>query len=498
MTISSMGGASEGEYRELFENMRDALYISGIDGKFVDVNMAAVEMLGYGSREEMLGIDIARDFYYNESEMEKIRNEVAERGYVKDFETRVKKKDGRKLIVLETCRERRDDGGMLMGYEGIIHDITERKKAEEVRDSLYRISEAVHSTRDFDELLRSIHKIVNGLMPAKNFFIALFDASSGTFSLPYFADEYGEKPPSEKLWNGLTGYVLRTGRAMLVTPEIFNELMDREEVERISTPSVCWVGVPLKIKDKIIGVLAVQSYTEGVIFSEKDKRVLEFVSKQVAMAIERKRDEESIVQLNDMLRLINKIMRHDILNDLNVINGMIEVYIDDRDEEFLQKALKRINKSVELVRRMRELELLLSSGKEKRKYGVREVINDVIGNYDAAFSVEGDCTVMADEAFHSVIDNIVRNAVVHGGASKVDISVRGIDGECEIHIADHGKGIPDNIKERIFDERFKHGDTGGTGLGLYIVKKTIERYGGSIRVEDNKPGAIFVIKLKCG
>jgi len=251
--------------------------------------------------------------------------------------------------------------------------------------------------------------------------------------------------------------------------------------------------VPLRVKDKIIGVIAVQSYTEGIKFSEKNKHVLEFVSTQVAMAIERKRAEREIVELNEMLRLINKIMRHDILNDLNVIGGMMELYSEEGDRNFLEGAFNRINKSVELIRSMRELELLLSSGRELRECNAGDIVNSVVNNYDVDFNITGNCTVMADEAFHSVIDNIVRNAVVHGGTDRIDITM----GDGEIRIADYGKGIPDEIKEKVFDERFRYGGTGGTGLGLYIVKKTIERYGGSIRVEDNKPGgAVFVIKLK--
>jgi len=217
----------------------------------------------------------------------------------------------------------------------------------------------------------------------------------------------------------------------------------------------------------------------------------------VAMAIERKRAEREILELNEMLHLVNKIMRHDILNDMNVIRGMVEIYSEDGDKELMERAFRRIDKSVELIRRMRDLEMLLSSGKELGEYSTREIAESVAGNYDAEFNITGDCTVMADEAFHSVMDNIVRNAVVHGGTDKIDIIIESRGKECDIRIADHGKGIPDEIKEKIFNERFRHGETGGTGLGLYIVKKTIERYGGSIRVEDNKPkGTVFVIKLK--
>ena len=211
---------------------------------------------------------------------------------------------------------------------------------------------------------------------------------------------------------------------------------------------------------------------------------------------ERKKAEERINQLNDALRLINKIMRHDILNDLQIANSSLEIYSEGKDEKFMEKAVERINKSIALISMMREFEAMVSSGEELKEYSVRSVVDEIIGNYDVKFNVEGDCTVRADEAFHSVIDNIVRNAIVHGGTDKIDITIDGKDNACRIRIADYGKGIPDEIKERIFDERFMYGETGGTGLGLYIVKKTIERYGGSIRVEDNKPqGAVFVIEL---
>jgi len=211
----------------------------------------------------------------------------------------------------------------------------------------------------------------------------------------------------------------------------------------------------------------------------------------------RKKAEERISQLNDTLRLINKIMRHDILNDLQIANGSLELYTEKSDKKFVEKAMQRINRSIELIEMMRNFESMVSSGKELKEYSVKKVVEDVIKDYDVKFNIKGDCTIMADEAFRSVIDNIVRNAIEHGGTDKIDISIESTGDKCEIRIADYGKGIPDEIKKRIFDERFRYGETGGTGLGLYIVKKTVERYGGSIHVEDNEPrGAVFAIRLK--
>ena len=165
------------------------------------------------------------------------------------------------------------------------------------------------------------------------------------------------------------------------------------------------------------------------------------------------------------------------------------------DERLKQKAENAINKSVSLIEQMRELENALVSDEVLAGKSLRSVAESVVKNYpDIKFSITGDCTVLCDDAIYSVIDNIVRNAVVHGKTERIDIT---IDDNCEMRIADYGKGIPSDVKDKIFEEGESFGDTRGSGLGLYIVKKVMERYGGEITVEDNKPkGAVFVLKFK--
>src|SRR5213076_953521 len=98
--------------------------------------------------------------------------------------------------------------------------------------------------------------------------------------------------------------VLRTGQPLLVTPELHAELERRGEVELIGPPSIDWVGVPLKIGDRAIGVLAAQTYTPVVRYRDTEKHVLQFVSTQVAMAIERKRTEEQLHESERKYRLL--------------------------------------------------------------------------------------------------------------------------------------------------------------------------------------------------
>ncbi len=147
---------------------------------------------------------------------------------------------------------------------------------------------------------------------------------------------------------------------------------------------------------------------------------------------------------------------------------------------------------------MRELENLISSHDGIKLIEIRDVIDNVITNYNYLdFNVQGKCTALVDNAISSVFDNIISNAAIHGKTDKIDIKIKSKEDQCEVRIADYGSGIPDSIKEKIFDERFKYGETGNTGIGLYIVKRAIEHYGGKISVEDNKPnGSVFILKFR--
>ena len=172
---------------------------------------------------------------------------------------------------------------------GFTVDITERKRVEKVQAALYRISEAAHTARNLDELFRQTHAIIGELMPAQNFYIALYDAAADLLTFPYHADEFDKDWPPLRPGKGLTGHVLRTAKPFLGSHEKMEHLRQTGEVVPLGTPSVDWLGVPLIVEDTVLGVLAVQTYTEAIRYTDNDKDLLMFVSAQVAMAIDRKR-----------------------------------------------------------------------------------------------------------------------------------------------------------------------------------------------------------------
>ena len=119
----------------------------------------------------------------------------------------------------------------------------------------------------------------------------------GDDRFPYFVDEADITPPEVKEAKTLTDYVLRTGEPLLASPAVFSDMVERGEVEMVGSPSVDWLGVPLKKQGKAFGVLVVQSYDPAVRFAEADKDILTFVSHQIASALERKRAEARIEHL---------------------------------------------------------------------------------------------------------------------------------------------------------------------------------------------------------
>jgi diguanylate cyclase (GGDEF)-like protein/PAS domain S-box-containing protein len=168
-----------------------------------------------------------------------------------------------------------------------------RRKGEDVQ-VLYKISEATLKASTLEQLFQSIHSIIQELIPAQNLYFALYDSASDTLTFPYLVDEH-DRYQARKGGRGLTEYVLNTGEPLSAPPEVLDELVQQGLVERLGTPSVDWFGVPLKTKNKVLGVVAVQSYSEDIRFGEEERNILIFVSTQVALAIERKQTEEALV-----------------------------------------------------------------------------------------------------------------------------------------------------------------------------------------------------------
>ena len=244
----------------------------------------------------------------------------------------------------------------------------------------------------------------------------------------------------------------------------------------------------------------VQDYlVKGKIDSEILARSIKYAVERKKLEMDYRKQKKELEEIVDTLKTINDILKHDLSNILSTAEIALEGLSELESNDMIKIAVKSIKKSIDLIRQMRELEYLDSRDRNLKTYCLRSIIENVAKNYEFIhFSIDGDCRVLADEALSSVIDNIIGNAVIHGKTDRIDVIIRRNKDFCEIRIADYGRGIPEDVKNRIFEKGFRYGERGQSGLGLYIVKKVVEKYGGEITVEDNFPsGTVFVIRLKC-
>ena len=211
----------------------------------------------------------------------------------------VRARTDRRLQELNRDLERRiaERTAELQGSNGRLkNEIAERTRAEAVQRALFGISEAVHSAEDLPHLYERIHAIIGSLMPARNFYLALLEPETGRIHFPYHRDEQDPPPPPRCGRKGMTEYVLRTGRAMLADLEEIRKLREAGEYEQTGHPAAIWLGVPLQDQGRTFGVMAVQDHRNPRAFGEEDKRLLNFVAGQTALAIERKRSEAELRQ----------------------------------------------------------------------------------------------------------------------------------------------------------------------------------------------------------
>ncbi len=334
---------SELQYRTALDSMGDAIHIVDNELRLILFNKAFRrwnEELGLET--DVIGRTVFEAFPFLPDSVRDEYQKVFDTGEILITEESTKIA-GRELIT-ETRKIPIFQEGKVVRIITAIRDITERKRAEKVQTAIYRISEATPSVQNLEELFHSIHTIISELMPARNFYIVVYDETTEKVSFPYFVDKYDKTPAPKKLGRGMTEYVLRTGKPLLAPRKAIEDLAKKGEIEIFGTLPVCWLGVPLKILEKTIGVLVVQSYTEDVRFGEEEKDILTFVSEQVAMAIERKRAEEQRRESEEQHRKVIENICKFVPDGLLVFTDKLNLFLKNKAfQDIIQKYSAKLN-----------------------------------------------------------------------------------------------------------------------------------------------------------
>jgi PAS domain S-box-containing protein len=226
----------------------------------------------------------------------------------------------------------------------------------------------------------------------------------------------------------------------------------------------------------------------------------------------RKEQERRLHERAEQLAVLNRIVRHDITNEMNVVTGWLEILRDDIPPELRERLDKVIDTGehvIELTDTVSDVMAVLEKDGEfeLQPVSLRDVLSTELDKVDSTH--EGatidrpetipDAAVRANEMLSSVFQNLLNNAVQHNDKETphVDVRVATTPETVEVRIADNGPGVPPDRREELFGRGEKGLDSDGTGVGLYLVERLTNAYGGSVTVEDNDPeGAVFVVRLE--
>lgn len=413
----------------------------------------------------------------------------------------------------------------------LIKDITTEFRQEKINKLLLNISQLEYESENLTQLYRTIQDELNNLFDANNLYIVLFDKFRMSLGLAYLSDTHNIEENYPK-GNTIALWIAKTGKSVILNDKQLKRLQKKHNLEFYGPQAKCWMGVPLKIKTDIIGVIAVQNYDSTNAYTREDLDVLKFISTQIATSIQRKENEVELVLAKEKAEESDKLksaflanMSHEIRTPMNAILGFSElvarpniqpekreVYtqhivsngkllltlvddiIDLAKIEAGQLKIKRNTSNVDEL--LTELQHICIAEKKRLKKDNIQIVRES--------NKEGAPQWLLCDGFRlkQILLNLLSNALKFTFIGSIEFGYEiPNNATIQFYVRDSGIGISKEQQQIIFD-RFRQADDsatrqfGGTGLGLAISKKLVELMGGRIWVESKQNfGSTFYFTL---
>ncbi|KXB07209.1 hypothetical protein AKJ51_01855 [candidate division MSBL1 archaeon SCGC-AAA382A20] len=484
-------------YKKAVQSSGDSIYMIDRDHRYVFANGEHISrLLDDGkipsrNKDEVVGRKYAE--IHSDEETDALKDNVGrvlEKGKPVTKEYEFNTVDRWSSRTYSPVKDR--ESGEIEGVIVVSEDITERKKAEEKVRELHETAYKLEGVGSKDEICQIAVDAAEEILEFSFCSIDLLEEGGKlvvkAVSTEVGSGDYWEKYPEEA---GIAGETLLNNESYLV-----DDLHTKEDAEPVKEEYRSAISVP--IKDK--GVFQAIS-TETRHFDERDLELAELLMDHVSEALER-------VQTAEREEFLHSILRHDVRNKAQIIRGYLELLkesdLSEKQEELVEKARRGSENGIDIIEKVRTLREV----EEKEKIGevsVGPVIKNVIGEWESQASEKGisiehegvECKVRGGPLLEELFSNLIENSIVHSGCEEIRISSEETEDECIVTVEDGGCGISEEDKDKVFDRGFKKGETGGSGLGLYLVKRIAKGYGGSIEVRDSElGGAKFVVHLE--
>ena len=527
---------AEEKYRLLFEQVQEGVFVATPEGKLLDCNDAFIRMLGHGSREDVLALNVDTELYASHEQREVFRREVELHNYVRNFEVTLRRKDGTLLTAMESSFATRNAEGKIERYQGFLLDMTEKKRAEdEIRrrnrelNALNAMAVIATQSFDLDEILNLTLRQVITLLGAETGSIYLCDLDETTFRRRAgWGQRSAERARlSEIRFTEGFGELVTRSRTEVITSDYLPHL-PAQVAEFIRADGLAsWIWVLLWGKDKPIGIMGISS-RESREYTSNDESLLVAIGRQLSTTIEKVRlYEETCRAYEDLRRAQEQLLQsekmsavgqliagvaHELNNPLTAILGYAQLLesegLGERAADFVSKLFKQAQRTHRVVQNL--LSFARQRKPQKEQVDICKVLDETLAlrDYDLKVNdikVERDIEaeippVTADphqleQVFLNIINNGVDAMLESGRVGTLKVRVYTQEGTVITEFQDSGPGIKE--PNRIFDPFYTTKSVGkGTGLGLSICYGIIKEHGGDISARNREDGgAIIEVRL---
>jgi len=526
---------SEAKFRSLFLSANDSIFLMK-GGKFIDCNPKTLKL--FKCKEEDIIGHSPEEFSpkYQEdgslsSESANQKINAAIQGKPQFFKWIHKQKNGttfdaevslNKLIISDEVY-----------IQAIVRDTTEQIRKEKEQTLLYNISNAVNLTQNLEKLIEIIQEELGKIIDTTNFFIALYDEKTESISLPYHKDKKNNSS-SFPIGKTLSAYVINTKKSLFGTKDTFRKLEELGEIDNPGEYPEIWIGVPLKVEQKVIGILVVQSYTDALAYTIADVKMLEFVSDQISISVNRSKTLsnlkialEKATESDRLKSAFLATMSHELRTPLNAVIGFSEMISADLPLDDIVEFSQIIHNSgnqllhiiedifditlieagnVEIVFEEVELKPIMDKINESIKIEQHRLTkNDLTVNYTNAGNNEEIILNTDPSKLKQILINLTKNAIKFTEKGTVNYGYTIIKSKgkplLRFYVEDTGIGISEENLTMIFDmfRQVEYSNTrefGGVGIGLSIAKKMVELLGGELWVDSTLgKGSTFYFTL---
>jgi PAS domain S-box-containing protein len=299
---------SQARFRRYFELGLIGMAITSPTRGILEVNDQICTILGY-ERDEMLQKTWPELTHPDDREADESQFARVVAGEIDGYslDKRWIRKDGGVVHSSISVKAVRRPDDSIDYFVALLQDTTERKRAARLQEASFRITAAANEAPSLEDFLVAVHREVGQVLEATNLYVAVCDERRTTLTFAYYADqnlpqEERTVPVSRPFGSGLSEYTIRQARSVLLRRPEIERLESTGQAAPLGTMPQVWLGVPLRNKDTIVGLIALQHYTDPSAYSREDVGFLEFVSDQIGVAIARRQAEEGLRESEDRFR----------------------------------------------------------------------------------------------------------------------------------------------------------------------------------------------------